>query len=167
MSDSGDSLAGPGFLPAPPPAETAHIADAVQPARIAQEAEIAPPGPGRGPGGGEAPPTVDPSGDRADEALPLRIMDHALTGAWALRSFLELGTLPGAVPCARLHARLVLREWELTVLSEDIELLVSELVTNGLQASRNRRATFLVIAQLMTRDTSQATPLAGDDGSPH
>jgi hypothetical protein len=94
-------------------------------------------------------------------------MDHALTGAWALRSFLELGTLPGAVPCARLHARLVLREWELTVLSEDIELLVSELVTNGLQASRNRRATFLVIAQLMTRDTSQATPLAGDDGSPH
>ena len=62
-------------------------------------------------------------------------MDHALTGAWALRSFLELGALPGAVPCARLHARLVLREWELTALSEDIELLVSELVTNGLQAS--------------------------------
>lgn len=123
MSDSGDSLAGPGFLPAPPPAGI--VAGPAPAAGIAHEAEIAPPGPGRGPGGG----------GRADEALPLRIMDHALTGAWALRSFLELGALPGAVPCARLHARLVLREWELTALSEDIELLVSELVTNGLQAS--------------------------------
>jgi hypothetical protein len=30
----------------------------------------------------------------------------------------------------------------------------------------SRRATFLVIAQLMTRDTSQATPLGGDDCPP-
>ena len=63
-------------------------------------------------------------------------MDHALAGAWALRTFLELGALPSAVPCARLHARLVLREWGLAALSADAELLVSELVTNGLQASR-------------------------------
>jgi hypothetical protein len=30
---------------------------------------------------------------------------------WPLRSFLELGALPGAVPYARLHARQVLWEW--------------------------------------------------------
>src|SRR6266496_3512334 len=30
---------------------------------------------------------------------------------WPLRSCLELAALPGAVPCARLHARQVLWEW--------------------------------------------------------
>jgi anti-sigma regulatory factor (Ser/Thr protein kinase) len=55
---------------------------------------------------------------------------------WPYRSFLELGALPGAVPCARLHARLVLAEWGLAALSDDTELLVSELVTNGVRASR-------------------------------
>jgi hypothetical protein len=55
---------------------------------------------------------------------------------WPYRTFLELGALDGAVPSARLHARLVLREWGLAALGDDIELLVSELVTNGVQASR-------------------------------
>jgi anti-sigma regulatory factor (Ser/Thr protein kinase) len=55
---------------------------------------------------------------------------------WPYRSFLELGALDGAVPSARLHARLVLAEWGLAALSDDIELLVSELVTNGVRASR-------------------------------
>jgi hypothetical protein len=31
--------------------------------------------------------------------------------AWPLRSGLELGALPSAVPCARLHARQVTWEW--------------------------------------------------------
>jgi anti-sigma regulatory factor (Ser/Thr protein kinase) len=55
---------------------------------------------------------------------------------WPLRTFLELGTLPGAVPCARLHARQVLWEWGLAAFSENTELLVSELVTNAVQISR-------------------------------
>jgi anti-sigma regulatory factor (Ser/Thr protein kinase) len=55
---------------------------------------------------------------------------------WPLQDFIELGALPGAVPCARLHARQLLWEWGLTRLSESIELLVSELVTNAMQASR-------------------------------
>jgi hypothetical protein len=55
---------------------------------------------------------------------------------WPLRSFLELGAFPGAVPCARLHARHVLRDWDLAVLSHSTELVVSELVTNGVRASR-------------------------------
>jgi anti-sigma regulatory factor (Ser/Thr protein kinase) len=54
---------------------------------------------------------------------------------WPLLSHLELGALPGAVACARLHARLVLREWGLSAIAENAELLVSELMTNATQAS--------------------------------
>jgi anti-sigma regulatory factor (Ser/Thr protein kinase) len=55
---------------------------------------------------------------------------------WPLRSQLELGALAGAVPCARLHARQLLWEWGLAELAETAELLVSELVTNGVKASQ-------------------------------
>jgi anti-sigma regulatory factor (Ser/Thr protein kinase) len=54
----------------------------------------------------------------------------------SLRTQLYLGALPGAIPCARLHARSVLWEWGLDALSDDTELVVSELVTNGIAASR-------------------------------
>lgn len=56
-------------------------------------------------------------------------------GSWPLRTFLELRALPGAVPCARLHARQVLWEWALADLGNDMELVVSELVTNAVAAS--------------------------------
>lgn len=55
---------------------------------------------------------------------------------WPLRTFLELGALPSAVPCARLHARLVTQEWGLTALADGVELVVSELITNAVHASR-------------------------------
>jgi len=55
--------------------------------------------------------------------------------SWPLRSHLELGALPSAVPCARLHAKQVMWEWGLDALGEAVELVVSELVTNGVQAS--------------------------------
>ena len=51
------------------------------------------------------------------------------------QSRLVLGALPSAVPCARLHTRLVLAEWGLQALAETAELLVSELVTNAVRAS--------------------------------
>ena len=54
---------------------------------------------------------------------------------WPLRSYLQLGALPGAVPCARLHAKLVLWEWGLDRLVETAELLVSEIITNAVRAS--------------------------------
>src|SRR2546430_14597646 len=54
---------------------------------------------------------------------------------WELRTFLELGALPSAVPCARLHTRQVLWEWQLSPLADTAELIVSELVTNAVQAS--------------------------------
>jgi anti-sigma regulatory factor (Ser/Thr protein kinase) len=59
-----------------------------------------------------------------------------MTHQWPLHSFLELGALPGAVPCARLHARQLLWEWGLAALTDRTELVVSELVTNAIQASR-------------------------------
>ena len=51
-----------------------------------------------------------------------------------LRSYLELGALPTAVPCARLHAKQLVWEWGLIGLAATAELLVSELVTNAVQA---------------------------------
>ena len=59
-----------------------------------------------------------------------------VTGRWPLRSFLELGALASAVPCARLHTRQLLWEWQLTGLGDDAELLVSELVTNAVQITQ-------------------------------
>ena len=59
-----------------------------------------------------------------------------MAAPWAFRrSFLVLGALPTAVPCARLHARQVLWEWAVPVDIAAAELLVSELVTNGVQAA--------------------------------
>jgi anti-sigma regulatory factor (Ser/Thr protein kinase) len=51
-------------------------------------------------------------------------------------SSLLLGALPSAVPCARLHARQVLWEWGFSKVAETAELLLSELVTNAVQAAR-------------------------------
>ena len=60
---------------------------------------------------------------------------HLRDIAWPLQSSLELGAFPTAVPCARLHARCVLMEWGLASLAEVVELVVSELVTNAVQAT--------------------------------
>jgi anti-sigma regulatory factor (Ser/Thr protein kinase) len=39
------------------------------------------------------------------------------------------------VPCARLHVKHVLLEWQMSELAEVVELVVAELVTNAMQAS--------------------------------
>jgi hypothetical protein len=57
-------------------------------------------------------------------------------GRWRLASTLELGPLPSAVPCARLHAKHIFREWDLAHVAGDAELIVSELMTNALKAVR-------------------------------
>ena len=58
-----------------------------------------------------------------------------MSDSWPLSTSLPLGALPGATPCARLHARAVLTEWGLGELAEAAELIVSELVTNAVRAS--------------------------------
>ena len=63
-----------------------------------------------------------------------------MNSKWPLQDFLELGALASAVPCARLHTRHVLWEWKLRNLGESAELLVAELVTNAVKASRAMKA---------------------------
>lgn len=105
---------------------------------------------------------------------PVTMADAAPFAArWPLRTFLELGALPGAVPCARLHARNVLAEWGLTVFSESAGLLVSELVTNAIQISRVAEQDAPVRLWLVSDraqvvifvwDASPLPPLPGDVG---
>ena len=71
-----------------------------------------------------------------DPAAPAQLASPAASAAcWPDHSILELGALPSAVPCIRLHTTLILREWRLTELAETAELVASELATNAVQAS--------------------------------
>jgi hypothetical protein len=74
------------------------------------------------------------SADFADTDTDSAQADEAGT-AWPHQSFLELGALPTAAPCARLHSTLVLWEWQLGALVRTAALVVSELVGNAVQAS--------------------------------
>lgn len=85
----------------------------------------------------------------------------AIAGEWPLRDAIELGPLPGAVPCARLHARQVLWEWGLTGLRENAELLVTELMTNAITASRSMQQMFPVRLWLLA-DHAQVLILVWD-----
>src|ERR1700748_1977646 len=58
-----------------------------------------------------------------------------MSASWPLSTCLPLGALPGATPCARLHARAVLVEWGLGELGEAPELIVSERVTTAVRPS--------------------------------
>jgi len=88
-----------------------------------------------------------------------------MTSQWPLHSFLEFGALPGAVPCARLHARQLLWEWGLAALTDSTELVVSELVTNAIQASRAAGLATPVRLWLLS-DKAQVLVLVWD-ASPH
>src|SRR5713101_5872411 len=79
-------------------------------------------------------PAAAGSTDRGSGPGPALQRDHQgsaapAPAAWPLQSRLELAALPGAVPCARLHARQLLWEWGLATLAETAELLISELTT--------------------------------------
>jgi anti-sigma regulatory factor (Ser/Thr protein kinase) len=95
---------------------------------------------------------------------------------WPLLSHLELGALPGAVACARLHTRQVLWEWRLSAIAGNAELLVSELVTNATQASPSAeriqpvglwlssdRSRLLILVQDTSRYPPEPADGAGDD----
>src|SRR5579859_3784840 len=73
-----------------------------------------------------------------DPDAPAQLASPAASAAWwPEHSILELGALPSAVPCVRLHTTAVLREWGLSALADAAELVASELATNAVQASRN------------------------------
>jgi anti-sigma regulatory factor (Ser/Thr protein kinase) len=52
-----------------------------------------------------------------------------------VQSNLKLGAYPTAASCARLHAKSLAWEWGLTELADTVELVVSELTTNGVKAA--------------------------------
>jgi anti-sigma regulatory factor (Ser/Thr protein kinase) len=88
-----------------------------------------------------------------------------LAEGWPLRDFIELGSLPGAVPCARYHSRFVLREWRLSELADSAELLISELMTNAITANQATGVGSSVRLWLLA-DCARLLILV-QDGSPH
>jgi hypothetical protein len=55
---------------------------------------------------------------------------------WPRQDYLELAAVTEAVPSARYHARLILREWGAGELACDVEQVVAELVANAVTATR-------------------------------
>jgi len=106
----------------------------------------------------------DPPAGRAGVRIPpfMTRRRHGMNSQWPLQDFLELGALAGAVPCARLHVRQVLWEWGvLRSLGEGAELLVTELVTNAVKASRAMTQAFPVRLWLAS-DSAQVLILVSD-----
>jgi anti-sigma regulatory factor (Ser/Thr protein kinase) len=64
--------------------------------------------------------------------------DEPVPYPWPSHDCLELGALPTAVACARLHARNLLWEWGVDWFASDAELVVSELVTNAVKVTAVR-----------------------------
>ncbi len=81
---------------------------------------------------------AQPPADRvpAPAACPRQRQRQALPDADAAVSRLELAADVRAVRQARSHTRRLLAEWRRDELSDDAELVVSELVTNAVTASR-------------------------------
>ena len=73
----------------------------------------------------------------AEEAVTQPDKELARMQEWPLRSYLELRALPACVRSARLHATNTLREWRIKLLTDTVELLVSEIITNAVRASAN------------------------------
>jgi anti-sigma regulatory factor (Ser/Thr protein kinase) len=76
---------------------------------------------------------VTPSTTRGTGHYPSGPTDAG--SAFRRHSVLEFAPLPGAIPCARLHTVHILHEWGLRELTDDAELIVSELMTNALTTS--------------------------------
>ena len=87
---------------------------------------------------------------------------HPLADRWPLRTSLALGPLTSAVPCARAHAQLVLREWGFTVLNEDAGLVVSELISNAVEASRRLPPPPPPVRLWLVSDSTRVLIVAGD-----
>ncbi|MGH3193139.1 MAG: ATP-binding protein [Streptosporangiaceae bacterium] len=116
--------------------------------------------------------------ERGSGAGPAFHLSESAPYPWPLRSYLELGALPTAVPCARLHARNLLWEWGTNELASTIELLVSELVTNAVKAVagyQDRAAVRLrlsgdgtrVLVEVWDADPRPPAPKElGEDGTP-
>jgi anti-sigma regulatory factor (Ser/Thr protein kinase) len=102
-----------------------------------------------------------------DPTAPAQLANPAASAArWPDQSILELGALPSAVPCVRLHTTLVLREWRMTALADAAELVTAELATNAVQAASSAApapAGLAVIRLHLASDRRQVLVEVGDD----
>ena len=90
---------------------------------------------GTGPSQPEPEPVTSAAGYGAQPGQDETGQQAAQEVAWPHQSYLELGSIVTAAPCARLHTMLVLWEWDLGELAHTAAVVVSELVTNAVQAS--------------------------------
>ena len=97
-----------------------------------------------------------------------------MPAAWPLHAALDLGALPTAPGCGRAWTRQILREWQLTHLTDSAQLITSELLANasltGRQLDRPAlRLTLLSDRQqllILVRDDDPGVPVprhAGED----
>jgi anti-sigma regulatory factor (Ser/Thr protein kinase) len=88
------------------------------------------------------------------------------------RAVLDLGAQPTAPGCARAWTRRVLRAWRLTGLSDPAEVVVSELTTNAMLASRPQDRTCIRLSLtldqgelgIFVRDYCPGTPRPANSG---
>jgi anti-sigma regulatory factor (Ser/Thr protein kinase) len=81
-------------------------------------------------------------------------------------SGLALGALPSAVPCARLHVRAILKEWNLAHLANDAELIVSEITTNAVRACARLNSAALPVIRLWVTCNQASVTIHVWDASP-
>jgi anti-sigma regulatory factor (Ser/Thr protein kinase) len=86
---------------------------------------------------------------------------------------LDLGALPTAPGCARAWTRQILWEWRLASLSDTVEVIVSELATNAVLASRRAGRPFIRLTltldrgefAILIRDFCPGAPRPGKAGT--
>lgn len=86
--------------------------------------------------------------------------------ARALKAVLDLGTVPTAPSCARAWTRQILWEWRLAGQSDTTEVIVSELTTNAVLASRREGRPYIRL--VLTLDEGELAIIVRDycSGSP-
>jgi anti-sigma regulatory factor (Ser/Thr protein kinase) len=107
-------------------------------------------------------PPENPAGLRIPPSLTWQ--EPGVKNLWPLQDFLELAAVDSAVPWGRRHARQVLQEWGIGHLGDGAELLVTELITNAVTASREMTQVCAVRLWLLS-DSARILILIWD-GSP-
>jgi len=135
-----------------------------QPAGSAENPARDPAGPAGAGSAAAAGSRDDPAAGMAGLRIPPFItrQGRGTDDRWPLQDFLELGALLSAVPCARLHARQVLREWGIAGVADSAGLLVTELVANAVRASRGMAQVSGVVQVWLLSDAAQILILVWD-----
>lgn len=97
---------------------------------------------------------------RAADAQPCPHRPRPVRGQ-PLRAFLDLGAILTAPGCARAWTRQILWEWGLSSLADTADIVVSELVTNAVMASRAIGRP--VVRLILSFDRGELAVLVRDD----